>query len=145
MTDKLGVVLFLLVGICILGMSLFSLIRNVRKKSECIRITGTVIGHRKGKIGTIGNFTLNSSYAPRVRFTHDQKERTYTDEVSTCWKRFSTGDSANLLINPKTNEVQIDTFISRHLGTCVMFLIGIVFVWSSIAFLLGWENPIKPS
>lgn len=102
-------------------------------------------GTKKEKLGTIGSFTINSSFSPKVRYSYEEKERTHSDQVFTCWKRFSKGDTVGVLVNPHTKEVCIDSFLSRNMGVCVTLFIGLLFTWSAIAFMLGWQNPITPN
>lgn len=143
-SEYIGVFLFFIIGFAILFMAIYWFVKLRYKIKSYDVVQGFVRDYRKTKFLKIGSFIINYTYSAIIEYTHPiAGNQTYVDPLSTFWRRFKSGQEILLFVDPN-NKVEpiMDNFLSKYLGIIIFCFIGIIFSWSSIAYLLGWENVI---
>jgi hypothetical protein len=144
----MAVLLFFAVGLIFLVFCGYWLISIKNKLTRFHLIPCTVVGYKKFKLWSIGSYTLNYSYAPKVEYIGilSREKKQYTDKwFMPCWRRFKIGKSIEIFIDPQgKDEPILNSFLSKYSGIIVVGFIGALFVWSPIAFWLGRKNFITP-
>ena len=136
------------------GLTLWGFILLKRKKaflSNAVKVTGTVIGFRKGGSSPFvssaddddmlfreeENIFKGEMVAPQIQYTVESGEKYVIEGMSSSPPKYKIGDQVPLLyLMNKPDEAVVDSFLEKWLGVTMLFGFGIVLILIGLLFLM---------
>jgi len=137
------VYIFLILGVILIILSVMTCRHTVKRISGDNSCTGTVIDYKVNYIPKSG-ISLSDTYFPVIEFHHKGTKYTFISLNGIPKKIYNTGESVELLFSPENPEKNpvIKSFWHLWSGTFILLSIGLIFLWATVAVLLGWQHII---
>lgn len=109
-----------------------------------IIVDGKIIGYSKSNSSS-GTTSWNTNYAPIVEYEFEGEKYKYRTDYFMPWKRRGKKGIVQLLVEPEqpNKRVLIKGWFEQWSGTFVLYFIGGLFIWATVAWYLGWKNILE--
>ena len=132
---------FLCIGILLLLSLIYFSVKRYRTFSQMSKSTGIIVATYKARNKGVTK-SFNYVSAPIIKYEFRGESYKFKADVLCAIPIYKIGQEVPILLDEhsKKGNPKLASFFELWFGSLCAYSIALLFIWSSIAFLLEWEN-----